>query len=79
MRIYIIYTTSPFKAYFNKEMACKEYERLQNLDDYIDYSIMGMPIENSPHNKPLHADQGKPVYCGGCGYKHPIGSKCPGR
>jgi len=22
-------------------------------------------------------DKGKPIYCGGCGYTHPVKSKCP--
>lgn len=54
MRISIIHTKGrPFKAYLDNKTAIKEYERLRNLDDYVDYSLIEMPIEDSPHNKPV--------------------------
>ena len=31
-------------------------------------------VASQPENP---ADKRKPIYCGGCGYTHAVGSKCP--
>jgi hypothetical protein len=47
MRISIIYTANgPFKAFLDSSKAIKEYERLRDLDDYVDYSVMELPVED---------------------------------
>lgn len=54
MRIFIIYTPGgPFAAYIDKEKAYKEYNRLYDLDDLVSYSIIELPIQKQPLNKPL--------------------------
>lgn len=46
MRIYIIYTQAgPYKVYLDQTAAYKEYNRLKKLDDYVNYSVADMPVE----------------------------------
>jgi len=44
MRIHIIFTTGPFKAYLDGRQARQEYIRLRDLNDDIDYSLIDMPV-----------------------------------
>lgn len=47
-RISVIYTSnSPFKVFIDNKKAVAEYERLRDLDDYVDYSVMELPIEDT--------------------------------
>jgi hypothetical protein len=47
MRISIIYTsTGPLKAFVDYERAVEEYEKLRDMDDYVDYSVMELPVED---------------------------------
>ena len=49
MRISVIYTANgPFKIYRNQIKAIREYERLRDLDDFVDYSLIELPVEDSP-------------------------------
>lgn len=80
MRISIIYTDNgPFKVFLDENKAYAERKRLQEreLDEDLFYSVISMPIQDRPHNKPMQREE-KPTYCGGCGYTHTVGSKCPG-
>jgi hypothetical protein len=48
MRISIIYTANgPFKAFIDFNKAVKEYEKLRDMDDYVDYSVMELPVEDN--------------------------------
>jgi len=47
MRIHIIFTTGPFKAYLDGRQARQEYIRLRDLNDDIDYSLIDMPVEDT--------------------------------
>ena len=48
MRIFIIHVSgSPLKAYLHREQAVKESERLRDLDDFVDYSLIDLPVEPS--------------------------------
>ena len=53
MRISIIFAQSPLRVYLDNKTAIKEYKRLRDMDDYVDYSIMELPVEDAPHNKPV--------------------------
>lgn len=53
MRISIIFAVSPLKAYLDNKAAIREYERLRDLDDYVDYSLMELSVEDAPPNKPV--------------------------
>ncbi len=48
MRIFIIYTKAgPFRAYLDQKEAYSEYNRLKNLDDLVDYSLIALPVKTS--------------------------------
>ena len=52
MRISIIYTSNgPFKVFIDNKVALQEYERLRDLDDFVDYSVIEMPVDDRfPNN-----------------------------
>lgn len=69
MRISIVYTSNgPRKAFIDNKKAIKEYERLRDLDDYVDYSVMELPVEDRPHNQPLNVDRLHPAESKGKSY-----------
>ena len=47
-----------------------DYETRNKAADDILSLIFSLP--------PKQESKGKPIYCGGCGYTHIVGSKCPG-
>lgn len=50
MRISIIYAVSPIKAFLDNKAAIREYERLRDLDDYVDYSLVELHVEDAPYD-----------------------------
>ena len=46
MRVHILCSTNkPFRVYSDEQEAYNEYRRLQDMDDYIDYSVISMPVQ----------------------------------
>lgn len=57
MNIHIIYASSPVQAYTDYDDAKKEYERLRDLDDLVNYSLISMPL--TPCDRMAQAGDGQ--------------------
>ena len=41
-------SNKPLRTYEDKNEAYDEYRRLQDMDDYVDYSVISMPVKPPP-------------------------------
>ena len=55
MRVHILCSANkPFRVYSDEQEAYNEYRRLQDMDDYIDYSVISMPVLQKKPVEPLN-------------------------
>lgn len=62
--------------------ASKMYDMAREMngedDPFGPYNVVSIELEGMPPNNAIHSDgEGRAVYCGGCGYTHALGTKCP--